>query len=98
MATANPTRGALCSRDSRAALGPDLSRLGRSAWCVDALLRAAAEAKLRVSDRAFAELLDQRDPLAPLRNEFDIPTLGSVLGDAAPGNRRARHSVPRHAR
>jgi len=44
----------------------------------------AAEQQLQVDDRAFAEHLDAQDPLKHLRTEFAIPSLGSILRDAAP--------------
>jgi len=46
--------------------------------------KLAAEQQLQVEDRAFAEHLDAQDPLKHLRTEFAIPSLGSILRDAAP--------------
>lgn len=46
------------------------------------LKETAAKAGLEVASAAFAAHMDAQDPLAKLRDEFHIPTLGSLSADA----------------
>ena len=70
----------------------------RSAW-MEALGVAAGKAPDN-DDRALATALDACDPIAPLRNEFEIPTLATLHGTAtgqstsAAASRRGRACTP----
>jgi hypothetical protein len=57
-------------------------------------VQAAAAAGVAVTERGLAAALDKDDPLAPLRAEFAIPTLGSLLGPAAPSTDAPPSPVP----
>ena len=62
----------------------------RVSECMDTiyqtLLDIAKEQGLKITDDKFAQLLDERDPLKHLRDQFHIPTKAEALeGDLRDG-------------
>ena len=45
----------------------------------DRLLQTAQEEGLEISDGRFAQLLDDKDPLKFLRDEFHVPSVSEIL-------------------
>ena len=45
----------------------------------DRLLQTAQEEGLEISDDRFAQLLDDKDPLKFLRDEFHVPSVSEIL-------------------
>ena len=43
------------------------------------LLETAEEEGLKITDERFAQLLDERDPLKHLREQFHVPTKAEAL-------------------
>lgn len=46
--------------------------------CASLFLKLSREEGLSISDKGFAQLLDERDPLKWLRSEFHVPTISEV--------------------
>ena len=46
--------------------------------CASSLLKISREQGLSISDKTFAQLLDERDPLKWLRSEFHIPKVSEI--------------------